>query len=146
MNPAQRKRLQEEYAELRQLVVSSGGTLELAAATGNPPTRYELKYRCRGIASVQRGKPVYRHEHRVAIELPADYPWSMPRVTVLSTPNFHPHIYTNNNVCLGRQAINEGLVNLALRVGGILQFEPRYFDFDSPAKATEDGKVIRELV
>jgi ubiquitin-protein ligase len=126
------RRLNSDYQKVRELISSSAGSIELIAVRGTPPDEYVVAYHCRGIKQVIGNKPVYTDFHKVHIHLPATYPRSKPFLT-MQTPIFHPHIFDNQTVCIGDWKINESLDNLLLRVGAIIQYDPSYFNFDSPA-------------
>ena len=127
------RRLASDYQRLKALAEASGGTLIIESTAGNPPDTYVLAYKCRGIERLTGNGPVYRDSHRVEIRLPAIYPALQPLCTVL-TPIFHPHVWQNNMVCLGKSwRPAEYLDLLALRIGAVIQCEPQYFDFEHPA-------------
>lgn len=127
---------QADLQMVQSLVSNSGGTLTIERVSGNPPEGYVIAYRCRGIERINGGRPVYRDVHRVQIELAASYPAQQPRATML-TPIFHPHVFPNDVICLGRRwTPAEYLDNLILRIGAIIQYDPQYFDFNSPANSS----------
>jgi ubiquitin-protein ligase len=128
------KRLESDAERLRILASESGGSIVLKGTRGTPPEEYSLEYNCRGIARIESDRPVFRDSHSVSVRLPAVYPSpaGKPEVRVL-TPVWHPHIFTSGVVCLGTWLISEHLDQLALRIGALLQFDPAYFDFRSPA-------------
>jgi ubiquitin-protein ligase len=135
VTPIREARLRADFRMVSELVSQSGGTIRIEETTGNPPEIYVLGYRCTGIERLNANNPVYRSDHRVRIELPANYPGHKPLVAML-TPIFHPHIWENNIVCIGQWKINEYLDRLVLRIGAIIQYDPQYFDFGSPANHT----------
>jgi ubiquitin-protein ligase len=126
------RRLQTDYQKLQQLAAESGGTIRIVRVKGAPPTLYELEYRCPGLAR-EGGRVVVRGDHRVEIRLDLSYPFSKPAARVL-TPVFNPHVFTTRAVCLGvRWTPLETLDALVLRIGAILQLDPRVLDFKSLA-------------
>ena len=126
-------RLLSDYQKVRQAVADSGGTLKLLEAAGSPPTRYVLEYACPGLVKDGNGQPCIAHKHRVEINLGANYPISQPVARML-TPTFNPHVFMTNNICLGKQwAATETLDTLILRIGAILQLDPKIIDFNSLA-------------
>lgn len=130
------RRLHADLQMVQSLVSNSGGTLTIERVSGNPPEGYVMVYRCRGIERIDGGRPVYRDIHRVQIELGASYPAQQPRAIML-TPIFHPHVFPNSVVCLGsRWTLAEYLDSLILRIGAIIQYDPQYFDFNSPANSS----------
>jgi len=133
MSSVRQRRLSEDYRMVMELVAASGGALAISETRGTAPETYVLKYRCKGIERIDRDAPVYRDEHRVRIELPAAYPAQQP-VAIMLTPIFHPHVFPMNNICLGKRwTPAEYLDSLILRIGAIIQYDPQYFDFSSPA-------------
>lgn len=126
------KRLRADYEKVRLLVSQSNGTIQLNSVDGSPPHKYEITYHCRGIESLQGVDPIFRDIHKVTIQLYANYPREKPTVKI-ETPIFHPHVFENNIVCIGNWTITESLDNLILRVGSLIQYDPKYFDFRSPA-------------
>jgi ubiquitin-protein ligase len=126
------RRLQSDYDRVRGLVAASGGRLQLESASGTPPTEYIIVYHCRGLERLAGDRPVYRDTHRVRFVVPADYPGDPPRITVL-TPVFHPHVYSTSVFCLRDHQrgddfyrVNEFLDRLVLRIGYMLQYDPRF--------------------
>ncbi|MCW3095689.1 MAG: hypothetical protein JWL77_1307 [Chthonomonadaceae bacterium] len=141
-------RLGSDYQHLRKLADESGGTLAIEMAKGRPVDQYVLVYRCRGIERLENGRPVYRDLHRVSIRLPSKYPAPIaPPVVQLLTPLYHPHVYTNLVVCMGRWQTSEFLDDFALRLGALLQFEREYLAIKDPAneQAVEWAKRNRIL-
>lgn len=128
------RRLASDYEKLQAVVNNSGDSLVIESVTGKPPSDYVIGYRCKGIEGLHRGTPVFSDYHRVQIHLPAAYPSAAGRpVAQLLTPMYHPHVFSNNVVCLGAMTINEYLDALVMRIGAIIQYDPQYFDFNSPA-------------
>jgi ubiquitin-protein ligase len=127
-------RLNADYQKVRKAVEESGGTLKLVRATGNPPTRYVIEYHCPGLARDDSGQIITRHTHQVEIALGANYPLpgNSPRSRLL-TPAFNPHIFTNQDICLGDWSPTETLDVLVLRLGALLQWDPRVIKPTSPA-------------
>ena len=73
--------------------------------------------------------------HQVELELLSNYPFEKPNARVL-TPIFNPHIYLHNAVCLGVVwSPAETLDTLILRIGAILQLDPRVLNANSPANS-----------
>jgi len=128
------RRLDSDWAKLRQLADCSGSTVRILSTSGKPPHSYTITLRCTGVERVTGNKPILRHEHTIEIQLPAAYPSpaGRPIVTFL-TPIFHPHVFPNLKVCLGSTLVGEYLDSLVLRIGALIQCDPKYFDFNSPA-------------
>jgi ubiquitin-protein ligase len=136
MSPTVRhRRLTSDLQMVQTLASNSGDTLAIESVAGDPPERYIMRYRCKGIERLDGSRPVYRDTHRVQIDLSASYPAQQPSAAML-TPIFHPHIWTNNVICLGKRwTPAEYLDSLVLRIGSIIQYDPQYFDFGSPANS-----------
>lgn len=127
------KRLLTDYQKVKALASSSGGSLIIRSTSGNPPSTYDLEFRCPSLVLGETGVPEIRMNHTVRIFLGADYPMSMPTAVML-TPIFNPHIYANNRFCLGtRWRPNETLDSLIMKIGAILQYDPKVLDFKSLA-------------
>jgi ubiquitin-protein ligase len=137
MSPTVRhRRLTADFQMVQTLASNSGGTLAIERVAGDPPERYIVVYRCKGIERLEGTRPVYRDVHRVQIDLSASYPAQKPAAAML-TPLFHPHVFANNVICLGAKwTVAEYLDSLILRIGSIIQYDPQYFDFNSPANKT----------
>ena len=136
------KRLQTDFQKIQQLISESGGSLRLVSARGNPPRKYVIEYRCPSLIK-QSGRVSIRHEHRVEIQLDTSYPMSKPTARML-TPVFNPHVFVTHAVCLGmRWSPLETLDTLVLRIGAILQLDPKVLDFKSLANG-EAGAWARK--
>lgn len=140
-------RLQADYDAVGSLAHASDGTLTIESVKGKPPDEYVLLFRCRGIEAVVAGKPVYRNEHRVLIRLPAKYPApsAPPQASVL-TPIFHPHVYTNRDVCTGSWRTSDFLDDFVLRLGGLLQYDRRYLNVTDPANVAAQEWAQKNLL
>lgn len=94
---------------------------------GDPPDRYRVELRCRGLAKVD-GKPEPAERHEVEIVLPADYPTRPPEVR-WRTPIFHPnvlgsdHPYHPGKVCLGPWTPSQFLDDLVVRLAEMVQMK-----------------------
>lgn len=116
------KRLQNDFKALSELVDNSGETLVIISIDGNPPYQYVIEYRCRGIESLRGNEPIFRSSHHVEITLGNSYPRGRPDAKFL-TPIFHPDVFPNGVVCLGRWSeMAETLPELVLRIGKVIQY------------------------
>ncbi len=140
-NPIQ-VRLQTDHEKVKKLVTESGGTLQLIRAVGIPPTSYIMEYHCPGIAKDSYGNIINRNQHQVEIKLSANYPIEKPTAAFL-TPIFNPHVFPSNVICLGGvRSPGETLDLLILRIGALIQLDPRVLDDKSPANS-EANQCVR---
>lgn len=146
MASVRERRLSAEFESVTRLIASSGSTIELASTSGRPPVQYVLTYRCPGIVRLIGGqKADIKQSHSVQIDVPASYPGQPPIVRFL-TPIFHPHVWSATNlVCIGKWTISEQLDQLLLRIGALIQYDPQYFDFKSPANTTAAEWAARNM-
>jgi ubiquitin-protein ligase len=134
-NPVQ-NRLRAEYEKVTRLVSESGGTLKLIQTAGSLPMSHIIEYHCPSLTVDGEGKLVIRHIHQAEFKLGITYPprdqrdW--PTVHML-TPVFNPHVWPNNAVCIGTWGLVETLDLLVLRIGALLQLDPRVLNANSPA-------------
>lgn len=132
MNPKER-RLQSDFEKVKKLCNESGNTLRLVKNKGYPPSTYEIEYHCPSLVINNLGEIAIRHVHRVEINLGINYPLEKPTANML-TPVFNPHIFSHNAICLGVVwSAAETLDVLILRIGALLQLDPRVLDENSPA-------------
>lgn len=66
--------------------------IHLLSTTGDPPEKYVIEYRVRGLAPGTGAEPSVREQHRVEITLTTGFPREAPRCRTL-TPVFHPQIW-----------------------------------------------------
>jgi ubiquitin-protein ligase len=83
------RRLQAEYERLTSLF-SDHERIRIAEAIGDPPDRYVIEYRVKGLVE-ENGEIKSRETHRAQITLGHNYPRERPRCVML-TPVFHPNI------------------------------------------------------
>ena len=129
------RRLHSDLEKVKKLVAESGGTLKLLRAAGNPPTTYVIEYHCPSLVKDSSGKPIIREQHQVEIKLGTDYPFTSPTARML-TAVFNPHVFTSNQICLGVVwNAAETLDTLVLRIGALLQLDPKVLNSRSPANS-----------
>lgn len=140
MSSVRKKRLGNDFQALSELVANSGGTLEIISTNGNPPYKYVIEYRCRGIERLQGNEPVFRTNHQVEISLGSNYPNKDKPDTKFLTPIFHPNIWQHKGVCLGSfWTMAETLSELVLRIGKIIQYSQDVLNLNSPANSLASG-------
>ena len=109
MSIVRERRLRSDHERLGTLISAHKSDLAIECARGNPPETFIVAFTASSIVEVKGNEPVLRHQHRLKIEMAADYPAIPPLVTVLGQI-FHPHVWPQNNVvCLGPWKITETL-------------------------------------
>ena len=92
MDEHRRERLLADLASLKRL--KEGSTILEFKSTGDPPDRYTITFRGRGVCRTSRGSEPgvdFVQVHRCEIRLPYTYPVSSPDIHWL-TPIFHPNV------------------------------------------------------
>src|SRR4051812_42075484 len=84
------RRLQAEYARL-QYIFEGHERIRIVEAAGQPPEKYVIEYRVKGLVEEKNAVIVEREVHRAEISLGPLYPREMPRCVML-TPVFPPNI------------------------------------------------------
>jgi predicted Zn finger-like uncharacterized protein len=120
MSTLRLRRLQADYDRLKQ-ILSAHPRIRLTNAEGDPPERYELEYRVRGMR--QRGDEITPAErHKVEIVLPVDYPRLPPQCRML-TPVFHPNI-APHAICVGDHwNAGEPIWSIVTRIAEMIAFQ-----------------------
>lgn len=96
--------------------------IHLEKTQGNPPERYVVSYRIRGIERLRGETVVYRDYHEVEIKLPGTYPRTPPACRML-TPVFHPNIEPAI-ICIGDHwTAAERLSDLVVRIGEMIAYQ-----------------------
>lgn len=132
-------RLRVDFEKVNRLVAESGGRLRTITATGSPPQRYVIEYHCPSLVKDAAGQVSVGNTHRVEINLGLDYPLQRPNVRMV-TPVFNPHVFPSQSFCLGALwSPTETLDALILRIGAVLQLDPKVLDDRSPA----NGEALR---
>jgi len=115
-------RLQSDWKKLEDLAKHSH-LIRLGATQGFPPESYEVRFSCRGIVRLDPAGPVYGEEHRVRIDLPAEYPIKAPNMRWL-TPIFHPNINAEGTwVCISEWYPGKFLDDLCIMLGRMIQYK-----------------------
>ncbi len=141
MNPTIERRLKSDYTKTRTLIEQSGGGLRLIKVDGDPPQVYTIEYHCPSLVIDTQGELVTRNTHIVEIKLGSDYPIERPSARML-TPVFNPHVFRSLNICLGGVwNPSETLESLILRIGALLQLDPKVLDVKSPANSDANNWV-----
>jgi hypothetical protein len=137
-------RLRTDYEKITRLVSESGGSLRLVRTTGTPPVSYVIEYHCPSLVKNADGNRIIRNQHQVEISLGMNYPLGEPVMRML-TPVFNPHVWENNAICAFGEKWNptETLDTLVLRIGALLQLDPRVLKPTSPAN-TDANRWVQE--
>jgi hypothetical protein len=145
MQDRKKVRLQSDFEKIETLVVNSGGTLRLVRCSGSPPTSYLIEYHCPSLVKDVSGVLVTRQQHQVEIILGANYPFEKPTARMI-TPVFNPHVFESNAICLGVVwNAAETLNSLILKLGALLQLDPKVLDAKSPANSEANNWVKKNF-
>lgn len=125
------RRLQSDYDKLRKRLEKSR-YIFLRKATGNPPEKYQIEYRVKGLMLRKDGQLVESSPHLIEITLTRNYPHRAPHCKML-TPIFHPNI-NSGAICIGDHwAASESLIDLIIRIGQIITYQS--YNTKSPLNA-----------
>jgi len=99
---------------------------------GNPPERYVVELRVRGMVPGNGEEPLVGEVHRAEISLTLNYPRRPPFCRML-TPVFHPNI-DPQKICIGDHwTAGQSLAQLILRIGEMIAFQS--YNVKSPLNA-----------
>lgn len=116
------RRLRADFRKLQELIRHSD-LIHIESVEGDPPETYIIRFSCIGIAKPGVLRPVYTEQHRVWIQLPANYPTRQPRLRWL-TPIFHPNInQTGTQVCIDVWYPSKFLDDLCIMLGRMIQYK-----------------------
>jgi ubiquitin-protein ligase len=120
MSTVRLRRLQSDYQSLLALVKRQP-RVALIQAVGDPPERYQLEFRVRGLR--KKGEELLTVlDHLVEITLPLSYPRTPPLCRML-TPVFHPNI-APHAICIGDHwSAGESLPALVARIAELLAYQ-----------------------
>lgn len=127
-------RLKRLTAERDQLMAAfaSSRRVSIEPDQGDPPERYQVTYRIKGLELTSAGELVSRSEHTIEVVLPADYP-RRPPICKMRTPIFHPNIDRSDICTSDHWSAQETLVDLVVRIGQIITFQS--YNTKSPLNA-----------
>lgn len=102
----------------------------------DPPESYRVTFNLPSASIDPRsGQPAVTWQHRVVIQLPANYPREKPYCTTETSvchPNFGPHI--GDEICIGDYwTPAQTLVDIVVKIGEMLQFQT--YNVKSPLNA-----------
>lgn len=117
-------RLRRLYADWQKIQDEFTGHpyVHVRPIAGDPPERYEVVYRIRGLRwDPTLRRPVETDYHKADIYLHQDYPREKPKC-VLTTEIFHPNF--GSYICIGDHwAAGETLVDVIIQIGEMLQYQ-----------------------
>jgi len=120
MSTVRLRRLQADFAKLQDYV-RRHPRVQLVQHEGDPPERYQLKYRVRSLRQ-RDDELVEVSDHLVEIFLPLNYPRTPPQCRML-TPIFHPNI-APHAICIGDHwSAGETLQSIVTRIGEMIAYQ-----------------------
>jgi len=125
------KRLASEHKQLTA-GYKSHPQICVRPETADPPERYEVDFRVKGLELLPNGELVSRTEHTIEIVLPADYP-RRPPMCKMKTSVFHPNIDVWTICTSDHWAAQETLVDLVVRIGQMIAYQS--YNTKSPLNA-----------
>ena len=115
------RRLQADFEQIQARFRDSRYII-VRKVTGDPPERYEIEYRVRGLVLQNDGSIVESAAHVAEIVLTRAYPHRAPHCKML-TAVFHPNI-DPGAICIGDHwAASESLADLIIRIGQLLAYQ-----------------------
>jgi len=119
--PMRLRRLEADQEYMRERF-HSFPLIQIVGMNGDPPEKYRIEYRVRGVARGHDGQTVYRDQHLVEIELTREYPRQSPKCKIL-TPIFHPN-FDPATICVGDHwTAAERLADLVIRIGEMIAYQ-----------------------
>jgi len=120
MSTVRLRRLQSDFERLTDLA-RRHPRLTIVQAVGEPPDRYQIKYRVRSLRKTGADLSLV-DDHLVEISLPTAFPRTPPLCRML-TPVFHPNI-APHAICIGDHwSPGETLSSLVIRIAEMLAFQ-----------------------
>jgi ubiquitin-protein ligase len=134
-------RVAVDTERLRGLMLASGGRISLLSVPNGSMQRFllDLRFTTAGSSVYPNAKqPVIR----LAIDLPARYPFQPP-VATITTPIFHPNVFASGLVCQGAKWLpSEGMDLFVRRIAKLVTFDPLLVNAQSAA----NGEAMRWYV
>jgi ubiquitin-protein ligase len=129
------ERRNQDVIKLRELASRSNGRIELIKLLGQPTSEIQLKLNFK--TAPNQDYPAKRQDYTaVSIQLSSRYPFEAPTATI-TTPIFHPNVFSSGRVCLGAKWIpTQGLDLLVEKLVQIVTYDVTILNADSPANST----------
>jgi len=123
------ERLINAYNKLVHLEAKCRGMFKFRLLN-NRYTVYAIEFHGIEGLYMERGLIKKRHNHRVEIHIPAEFPIKMPKAKWI-TPIFHPNIATNGEVCIGtRWTPMKGVDKIVIELANMAQYVS--YNLDNP--------------
>jgi len=120
MSSVRLRRLAADYRLLEDYI-RRHPRLRLVQSEGDPPEKYQVEYRVKGLRQVDDETTVVG-QHLVEVALPRNYPRTPPVCRML-TPVFHPNI-APHAICVGDHwSAGEPLWSIIARIGEMLAYQ-----------------------
>jgi len=141
------ERRNQDVIKLRELASKSNGRIEIIKLLGQPTNEIHLKLNFKTVPD--QGYPASRQDYTaVSIQLSSRYPFEAPAATI-TTPIFHPNVFSSGRVCLGTKWIpTQGLDLLVEKLVQIVTYDVNILNADSPANSNALSwyrKAVREF-
>ncbi len=125
------RRLAADGQEVRALF-GQHPHISVVSTEGDPPERYIIEYRLRGLVPQGEDDSVVGDVHRAEVVLLRDYPRRPPFCRML-TPLFHPNV-DPQKICIGDHwSAGQKLAHLIVRIGEMITYQS--YNVKSPLNA-----------
>jgi ubiquitin-protein ligase/DNA-directed RNA polymerase subunit RPC12/RpoP len=126
--PMRTRRLRAD-AEAMATAFRNFEAIKATPLAGDPPESYRVDYSITSLERGPDGKPQFRKQHSIEIQLTSEYPRLSPKCKML-TPIFHPNI-DPASICVGDHwTAGERLVDLVVRIGEMIGYQA--YNIQSP--------------
>jgi ubiquitin-protein ligase len=126
------ERRDQDVQKLRDLQKASRDRIRVTRITGQPASEIGVELKVKTAPSKQYPSSI-QEVTVLTILLPSKYPFVEPSVTI-TTPIFHPNVYSSGRICLGMKWLPSfGLDLLVRRIVQIVSFDPAILNEASPA-------------
>ena len=126
------RRLRADYERVAS-VFAEHPFIRVVSMEGDPPEKYTLEFRVRGLIEAEETEHVVpKTMHRAEVFLPLDYPRRPPFARMV-TPVFHPNI-DPQKICIGDHwSAGQSLAQLIARIAEMICFQT--YNVKSPLNA-----------